>query len=459
MAIFWSGFHSFGNIIRIRMRKTLYVLLSLALLMSHQLSSAQNYSTYNSYTVNPFLYNPAEAATDYLYVYLNHRQQWMGFEGAPVLTTANVSTLLNETRAGIGFKASSFKRGILNTTDFNFSYAYGVPFNQKNTLYFGLSAGAISNQINTTQPAAAADPAIANLGGNNFQPAGNFGMLFRSTSGINMGLVLPQLFSPKFNSTNNFDNTSPSPFDNIIISTYYKKKLEGKKIKKGSRKGMQTKVMSADNYAPLEFYVLYKYSKLGTSQLEGTLKINLTQNFWLGGTYRQSYGFAGSLGFSLKRFQFAYSYEPGNQPEPAFSRGSHEIQLGLRLGKAKKFRRVTPTFKSTVEIQQSEQHTARFQQTEEDPDNIEGKEKTKKKYLVVIRSYADFNRADAYKKLLLAEKYNANVFYNPKDRKYYVHVLESDKKGDAQEEARNLKKYTKLREARVVEVSVAEKEQ
>src|SRR5258706_9426071 len=76
---------------------------------------AQNYPVYNSYYINPCLFNPAEVATDYTYVYLNHRRQWLGIEGAPVISTINFNTMLNETHAGVGAKLSSFQRGLLNT--------------------------------------------------------------------------------------------------------------------------------------------------------------------------------------------------------------------------------------------------------------------------------------------------------------------------------------------------------
>ncbi len=65
---------------------------------------AQNYPVYNNFYVNPFLYNPAEALTEYSTIYALHRQQWTNVEGAPVLSTLTFTTLLNESRAGLGGK-------------------------------------------------------------------------------------------------------------------------------------------------------------------------------------------------------------------------------------------------------------------------------------------------------------------------------------------------------------------
>lgn len=416
--------------------------------------SAQNYAVYNSYYINPYLYNPAEASTEYAFVFVNHRQQWMNVEGAPRLTTVNFTTMFNESRSAVGAKASAFKRGLLNTTDITLTYAYGLPLNQKNTLYFGLSAGMISNSIDVSdiEPS---DPAITSYLANNLQPAANAGFLFRSSTGLNFGIALPQLFSSKFNSASAFENTSVAPLDNAIVSLYFKRKVEGKIVSRNKR-GVKRKVKTDDAYAPLEFYALYKYSRFGTSQFEGMGKLNLSTKAWLGAAYRQSYGFSGSIGLSISRLLLSYSYEPGNQPEPAFSKGTHEIQLGLRIGEAKKYQRNAPVLRSTLKSAASEQHSLRFQHNEEDPDEIHKQESVTKKYYVVIRAFGDFTAADTYKKKLIDQKYNANVFYNEADKKFYVHVFETVKSADAHEEARNLKNYSKLKEARVLTVTIKE---
>jgi len=434
------------------MRNFVYLLLFSALLTGSYRSYAQNYPVYNSYYVNPYLYNPAEVATDYTYIFLNHRQQWMGVEGAPVLTTFNISSMLNQSHAALGAKISSFKRGILSTTDVSLTYGYGVAVDQKNTIFFGLSGGAISNTIDISKVTDPTDPAIAGYLSNNIQPTANFGMLYRSATGLNLGIALPQLFAPKFNSASSFSSTAFTPADNVIVTAYYKRRVEGKIVSR-TKKGVRSKVKTNDSYAPLEFYLTYKYAKAGNNQFEAMAKLNLSESFWLGGLYRQSYGFGAITGFNIKQqFLLSYSYELGGQPEPGFSSGTHEIQLGVRLGQQKKFRRVTPVLRSTIKTTK-ESHTARFQQTVEDTDNIAGEQKAvKKRYFVVIKVFPDFNGADAFKKKLIEQKYNADIFYYPKDKKYYVHVLESSKSSEAYEEARNLKNYTKLKEARVLTV-------
>jgi type IX secretion system PorP/SprF family membrane protein len=417
-------------------------------------ASAQNYPVYNSFYLNPYLYNPAEALTDYTQIFALHRQQWMNVEGAPIMSTITFNTLMNDSRAGFGGKISSYKRGILNTTDFTMSYAYAIPMGQRNWLFLGLSGGAISNQIDMTKVTDPNDPALATA--TNMQPAGSFGMLYRSGSGINIGVSLPQLFPPVFNSPGSFTNTTVSPSDQLFLTIYYKKKVDSRIVTK-TKGGMRRKVKTQEAVAPLEMYFNYKYSKYGNSQFELLGKLNLTQNFWLGASYRLPYGFTGNLGFNISRFVFAYSYEPGNQPADAFSTGSHEVVLGLRLGQQKKFKRAAPVLRSTI-VKTTEKHTARFQETAADPNAINQQTgEAKKKYYVVIKVFNDFTAADVYKRKLTGEKFNAEVFYNPADKKYYVHVLETLKATEASEEVRNLKNYTKLKEARVLIVTTTGK--
>lgn len=413
----------------------------------------QNYPVYNSFFVNPFLYNPAEALTEYTQVYALHRQQWLGIDGAPVLSTLTFTTLMNESRAGIGGKISSYKRGLLNTTDFSLSYAYGIPLGQRNWLFLGLSGGAISNSIDMTKVTDPNDPALAGYAPNNLQPAAGFGMLYRSGAGLNIGISLPQLFPPTFNGNGSFTNTTVSPTDNVFFTIYYKRKVESKIVSR-SQGGLKRKVKTEEAIAPLEMYFNYKYSKFGNSQFELLAKLNLSQNFWIGGSYRLPYGFTGNVGINIRRFVLGYSYEPGNQPQDAFSTGTHEVIMGLKLGKLKKFKRAAPVLRSTLTKSPNEKHTARFQESTEDPDQIkQTSEETKKKYFVVIKIFNDFTAADVYKRKLIADKFNAEIFYNPQDKKYYVHVLETLKAAEAHEEVRNLKTYTKLKDARVMIVT------
>lgn len=417
----------------------------------------QSLPMYNSHFANPFFYNPAAVATEYTQVFLHHRQQWMGVEGAPVSSSATVNSLIDNTRAGLGFKASSYQRGLLSTTDLTFAYAYGIPTSQKNKLFLGLSIGALTNTVNVNGATDPTDPVFANYQANNLQPAGSAGLLYQMSSGLNLGIVLPQLFAPAFLDAS-FTAVQPSPFDNILGSISYRKKLEGRALTKKLR-GLKSNNKSMDVYAPLELYLLYRYSAFNTSQFEAMGKFNLSPAFWLGASYRQAYGVVAHTGLNIKKISCGYSFELGTQPESGFSQGSHEFFVSMRLGDKKKFKKEAPQFRSTLTAPQDPQHRARFQHVADDPESIldPTKDAPRKRYYVVVRAFVDFAAADAYKKRLIAEKYNADVFYYPKNKLYHVHIFSTLKSSEAYDEARNLKNYTKLKDAKVLVVEEKEK--
>ncbi|PZR28421.1 MAG: hypothetical protein DI538_24875 [Azospira oryzae] len=432
--------------------RTLYFLLTQIFIFCCLSTFGQNYPVYNSYPTNLYLYNPAEAASEYATLFINHRRQWTGIEGAPQLSTVNFSTLLDQTRTGLGVKISSYKRGLLTTTDAQATFAYGIPVGKNDAFYFGLSGGLVSHSVDQSKITDPSDPAIANYLNNNIQPAASAGFVYKSTSGIHLGVILPQFIAQIPASNQLSASPSVNPFEQILFSVYYKKKTESRFVSR-TVKGMRTRAKSAAGYAPLELYATYKLSAYQNSQFEVLAKVNLTQNFWVGAGYRQQYGFTASTGFAIKKFLLSYSFEPGSQPESGFSTGTHEIQLGLRFGEEKRLKRKAPVLRSALKASTPQQHSTRLQHSVSDPEKEEAMDQNKnakKKFLVVIKVFSDFNQAELFKKKLIEQKFNAEIYYYAVDKKYYVHVLETLKSAEANEEVRNLKSYTKLKEAKVV---------
>ncbi|GHN01015.1 hypothetical protein WSM22_25040 [Cytophagales bacterium WSM2-2] len=402
---------------------------------------------YNSFYLNPYLYNPAEAATDYAYVFANYRKQWLNLEGAPTVATLNYNTLIDNSRAGIGLKLSSYSRGLLNTSEAVVTYAHGVVLNPENILYFGISGGGSSSMIDINKASDPNDPALANYP-SGFRPSANFGIRLASQSGITLGAALPQLFGSVY-SLEQPSKTGLVPFDNMIFTFSFKRKLESRIVTRSSR-GVSTRKKSAGGNAPLELYALYRYAAAGNNQFEAVAKFNLSSNFWLGAGYRQQYGLIGSVGVQVDRFIFAYSYEPGTQPVNGFSAGSHEVQLGLRIGGEKKFKIKAPVFRSTLGTEVVRHNPRYHEKTVDDEEAL--RDEDKKRYYVYVKTFTEFDKAEDFKKKLIAQKYNGQIYFYPKNKQYYVYTFETTKISEANEEMKNLKSYTKLKEAKVLTV-------
>jgi len=409
--------------------------------------SAQNYSVYNSFYINPYLYNPAEAATDYAYAFANYRKQWVSLEGAPTVATLNLNTLIDNTRTGVGIKLSSYSRGLLNTSEGLITFAHGFPLNPTNILYFGISGGGSSSMIDINKASDPNDPALANYP-SGFRPSANFGIKLATESGISLGASLPQLFGSVYS----IDQPSKSglvPFDNMLFTFSFKRELESRIVTRKSG-GVSTRSKAKGGNAPLELYALYRYSSTGNNQFEAVAKLNLSSNFWLGLGYRQQYGLIGSTGVQLDRFIFMYSYEPGTQPVNGFSTGSHELQIGVRLGDQKKFKFKAPVFRSALGTEVVHHNPRYHDKTVDDEEAM--REEDKKRYYVYVKSFIDFDHAEELKKKLIAQKYNGQIYFNPKSKQYYVYTFETTKLSEANEEMKNLKTYTKLKEAKVLTI-------
>ncbi len=339
-------------------------LVFLLLLSSFGLK-AQNYPIYNGYFLNPFTYNPAAAATERIQANAAYRRQWVEIPGAPSIINLSVSTLLNERRAGIGFRASSFNRGFLSSSEVSLAYAYGVPLDKTSRLYFGLSGGFLSTNLNTKE-ISSSDPALANVT-NSFAPSGSFGMYYQNTNGLNLGFVLPKLIS-----NNTLDNNfSFSYLDNIIVTASFSRwNPNPKVIKKGQEKLFVKKKKKTN--LPLEAYAIYRYSSIG-GLFEATGKYNFNANIWLSGTYRQYAGIIPGIGFHNKDLSVGYFYETGLGGDLPLK--THEIMLSMKFGKEKKFRDQKPApplskiranpvkvaaKKPTQKVDTSANHQARF---------------------------------------------------------------------------------------------------
>lgn len=98
---------------------------------------------FTNYQFNSLVFNPAYAGSnEHLTVNLIHRQQWLGFEGAPVTQSLIAHTPLKSERVGVGLSLVNDKIGPTGTFNMAGSYAYRMQVGKKKNmkLSFGLQA-------------------------------------------------------------------------------------------------------------------------------------------------------------------------------------------------------------------------------------------------------------------------------------------------------------------------------
>lgn len=100
---------------------------------------AQQTPMFTNYHFNALVFNPAYAGSnEHLSLNLSHRQQWLGFEGAPVTQTLIAHSPLKNERVGVGLALSNDKIGPGGSTDLAASYAYRLQVGARKKLKLSL---------------------------------------------------------------------------------------------------------------------------------------------------------------------------------------------------------------------------------------------------------------------------------------------------------------------------------
>jgi len=298
---------------------------------------AQISPSFTQFFINPYRINASYAGIEGRpVIYLAHRQQWIGIEGAPVTTTLSFHTPLS-LGLNIGADFYNDSRGILNTNSFLITAGYTIAFSQKDFLRFGLSGGLGFRNIDLSQVDNRSDPALLNVVENNLYINGNFGVSFQ-TGYLIMGVSLPNLFEPNLNNTSTFENGTLAPLNEVIANASYRF------------------YFGLDDYA-FEPHVLYRFNDVFPDQFEIAGIFHLKNVVWIGASFRQDYnrsvaedekfknqdyGVYAHGGIKIKnRMLFGYSYGLGIQSIPGIGKSTHEFNLSLQFGRERRSRRKT----------------------------------------------------------------------------------------------------------------------
>jgi type IX secretion system PorP/SprF family membrane protein len=301
--------------------RVLFVLILAQAFSIHVL--AQQNLVYNHYFLNPYLFNPSFIAPNgYSEMNLNFRKQWASFEGAPTTLTANLQIPVNHKMA-YAFNVYNDRAGVLQTNTGAASFAYQVYLGRSteanHKIGFGLSFGYSMTQIDLSKVDDPSDPSLFNAKTSNL--VGQFGMNYQFKD-LKIGFALPSLFASELVSQDAFNTPGFDALKNTFTSISYNFKLS--------------------NRLAFEPYLLYRTNEIKENQFEALGIIRIDNLLWVGGSYRQDYGPAAFIGFTLmEKLRVGYAYEFAPEIVDGLGRGSHELHLSLRIGK-KDVKRPTP---------------------------------------------------------------------------------------------------------------------
>lgn len=266
---------------------------------------------FNSYV------NPSFMVNDYkLNVTAQHRQQWVGFPGRPIVTLVNASHYVDKARSAFGVSFLSDKLGAQYTGSALFNYAFDGRIGEHHIIP-GIQMGMIFNTLDGSQldPIQENDPNIITSKGKAFAFDLGLSIAYR-WNGLAIGFSTKHLTSPalKFN-----EGTAIS---NYTVARHY--------------------------YAYASYEVLlgnHFRLKPITSLKTDVASTQLDVQAWFGGRnigkvfdgpsigvgYRLDDAVTVAAEFKLKWFTLGYAYDITTSGLNNYSKGSHEIYLRVHL--------------------------------------------------------------------------------------------------------------------------------
>ena len=302
-----------------------HIALSFGLLLASLTIFAQQDAQFNQYMFNPLGINPAYAGSrEALSVVGLFRNQWVGFQGAPVTQTFSIHGPLAQKKMGLGFQITNDNIGPRNNVSTQIDYAYRIPlFGGK--LGFGLGVGLqyLSfdwNKIDYRDPN---DP-IPTYGFETIVvPDADFGIYY-NTNKFYIGMEIAHMLSSSIAISDS--NRASSSIINLSSNSGQYQQFRHLSFTMGRA------FVLSDNLT-LRPSVLYKQAGLYQGMLDANVSILFDNKLWVGATYRHGYGGVAIIEYLLnKTIRIGYSFDyPFNSLR--LSQGSsHELFLGLEFG-------------------------------------------------------------------------------------------------------------------------------
>lgn len=273
---------------------------------------AQQRPPYSHFFLNPYYMNPAIAGTaGSTEIHLNHRRQWFGIDGAPVVSGVTFHTAFDN-NLSFGINGYNFTRGLISTISFLPSIGYSVDLGMDQRLAFGLAVGGGSNGFSINEASNPNDQALLNNNTNYFFMDGQFGISYQNR-GLNIGFAMPQLFSRGVTSERTFNRGAIEPLQQMVGHASYRVTIPDARMA----------------IIPYAWYSLYDSLQ---NQFEGGLTAQFNDLIYAGGGYRQNYGLQFMLGFRInKDISIGYAYELAGEQAASIGQGTHEVHLSFRF--------------------------------------------------------------------------------------------------------------------------------
>jgi len=304
------------------MKQTIKIFILLTFVLLFSKSNAQQDAQFTQYMYNTVAINPAYAGSrETTSVFILHRNQWLGLEGAPITNGAAISTGLLNNQIGLGLSFSNDIIGVTTENIVSADFAYNIQLNASSRLAFGLKTSANfysldSNKLNIFQQN---DPEFQNLNGK-ISPNIGAGIYYYSDTFFS-GFSIPNFIKTNYYSSNEISINRKS-IHYYFITGY---------------------VFTINQNLKFKPSFISKITEGAPFQLDINANFLFHDKVTLGGSYRMSSAVSGLIGFQVSNSWFlGYGYDLETTRLSNFNKGSHEVFLRYEIFKPNRI--VSPRF-------------------------------------------------------------------------------------------------------------------
>ncbi len=275
---------------------------------------AQQDPHHTQYMFNGLSINPAYAgsrgtlAGTFLY-----RNQWAGFEGAPVTQSFSFHMPGEKRKVGLGFNLVNDKIGYLQQQWATVSYAFVLPVGEKSSLALGLRGGMLNFRINWDEVRATdlQDPILNTQARALLMPNFGTGLYFKNEH-MYTGISMPHLLNSRLRS----DDPAKSEISRLYRHAYFTTGF----------------ILGLDNAVQWKPSALVKYSPGAPVQVDINLMAYLARKIWIGASWRSNDAVAFMFDFQFaKQLRLGYAFDYTITDLQKYNNGTHEFMLGFEI--------------------------------------------------------------------------------------------------------------------------------
>lgn len=275
------------------------------ILLNSFYGAAQQDPHFTQYFDNMLFVNPAYAGSNKLLTATAiHREQWVGFDGAPSSTTFSLHSPLPYESVGVGFTAVRDVIGPTKQTMFYGDFSYTLRFKSKGSLSFGLKAGLnlINNETQTLETVDQGDAQLTTNVLNRINPNFGGGIYYRSPKFF-IGVSTPKILEQSYDGS-------------------------GTNLEKRHYFGIIGGIIPLKNLWKLRPTAQVKMTVGAPMSIDASLAGIYNDKFWIGGTYRYDAAVGVFVQYQIsEQFRLGMATDFGTQAIRNYNVGTFELLL------------------------------------------------------------------------------------------------------------------------------------